>query len=256
MRFNVKVTPLAVLALASHAHGQEVYEPTDYGPTEPTVASCCDPGCEPGCDPCCDDRFYVAGIITNAFGTLSTPTAPSTSDSIFTSGGAIGHSWDLGRGALRLEVEGRQRDPVSGPKAIDGFSVSHSSATGGWSTTVNLWRDYELNDYVSCYIGGGIGAGGYQFGINQENSATDVSVTGLGSVSGFAWQAGGGLACAITDGITLDLGYRFFELGAGGINAQVTSGGVPTGTTNFTSAFSAGELFFAFRIYDPLQGWW
>ncbi len=203
-----------------------------------------------------DDRFYLAGIVGSSAATLTVPDAPASSDSIFTAGGALGRSWELDSGFLRLEIEARQRDPVAELSSINDIAVSHPSATGGWSTTVNIWRDYAIHDYLTCYVGGGIGGGGYQFGINQWYPIDDVSVTGLGTVTGFAWQAGGGVAFAITDGMTLDLGYRFFELGAGGVNAQVSSGGVPVDTTRITSAFSASELFFAVRIYDPFQGWW
>lgn len=204
-----------------------------------------------------DDRFYLAGIVGSSFGTLTSPDIPSATDSLFTSGGALGYSWEVEEGALRLEVEGRHRDPIAEITTLpDGFSSASLSATGGWSATVNLWRDFDVHDRVTCYVGGGIGGGGYQFGVDQDFPIQDTSVSGLGTVTGFAWQAGGGIAWAITDGLTLDLGYRFFDLGAGGVMAQVAQSGVPIGTTNVTSAFSASELFFAFRIYEPFQGWW
>lgn len=204
-----------------------------------------------------EDRFYLAGIMGSSFGTLTTPGIPSATDSIFTSGGALGYDFELDHGHLRLEVEGRARDPIATNVTLeDGFSTAAPSATGGWSATVNLWRDFEVHDRVNCYVGGGIGGGGYQFGINEDFPIQDTSLTGLGSVTGFAWQAGGGLAWAITDGLTLDLGYRFFDLGAGGVTGTLSQAGVPIDTTRITSAFSASEIFFAFRIYEPFQGWW
>jgi len=202
------------------------------------------------------DRFYVAGILGTSFGTLTVPGAPSATDPLFSPGGALGYSWEVEDDSLRLEIEGRQREPIAAPASLDDFGTSHISATGGWSATVNLWRDYAIHDRVTCYLGGGIGAGGYQFGINQDFPIQDASITGLGTATGFAWQAGGGVAWAITDSLTLDLGYRFFDLGAGGINAQLSQTGVPIGTERFTSAFSASEIFFAFRLYEPFRGWW
>lgn len=204
-----------------------------------------------------DDRFYLAGIVGSSFATLTSPGMPSATDPLFTAGGALGYSWDVETGALRLEVEGRHRDPIAQSTTLpDGFSSAALSATGGWSATVNIWRDFDVHDRVTCYVGGGIGAGGYQFGINEDFPIQDTTVTGLDTVTGFAWQAGGGIAWAITNSLTLDLGYRFFDLGAGGIAAQTAQSGVPIDTTSVTSAFSASELFFAFRIYEPLQGWW
>lgn len=208
---------------------------------------------------CCayEDRFYLAGIMGTSFGTLTGPGVPSATDSIFTYGGALGYDFELDHGHLRLEVEGRGRDPIATNVTLnDGFSTMAPSATGGWSATVNLWRDYQIHDYLTCYVGGGIGGGGYQYGINADFPIQDASLSGLGTVTGFAWQAGGGLAWAITDDLTLDLGYRFYELGGSGVTTTVFQTGVPIGAEQLSSAFSASELFFAFRIYDPFQGWW
>ena len=203
-----------------------------------------------------DDRFYLAGIVGSSFGTLTSPDISSVTDPLFTAGGALGYSWDLEKGALRVEVEGRHRDPIDGVTTLsDGFSSESLSATNGWSATVNLWRDFDVNDRVTCYVGGGIGGGGYQFGVEQNFPIQDTTLSGLGTVNGFAWQAGGGIAWDITDGLTLDLGYRFFAFGVGGVMAQIDQNGVPIDTTNVTSGFSAGELFFAFRIYEPFRGW-
>ncbi len=205
------------------------------------------------------DRFYVAGILGSSFATLTSPGIPSATDPVFTAGGALGYDLELdpGQGHLRFEVEGRHRDPIATNVTLDdGFATIAPSATGGWSAMANIWRDYQIHDHVTCYVGGGIGGGGYQYGITADFPVQDASLTGLGNVTGFAWQAGGGLAWAITDGLTLDLGYRFYELGAGGVTGTLSQTGVPIDSTRITSAFSASELFFAFRIYDPFQGWW
>ena len=90
---------------------------------------------------------------------------------------------------------------------------------------MNLWRDYDVTERLTAYVGGGIGGGGYQFSVNQEYPVQGVTVTGVSTVGGFAWQAGGGLAFAVTDRITLDLGYRFFELASGSVTAQVSQSG-------------------------------
>ena len=198
-------------------------------------------------------RFYLAGIMGGSFATLTSPGLPSATGPLFTSGGAAGVAFEMWDRAWRLEVEGRARDPIAGTTTLPDFA-STLSATGGWSTTVNLWRDYDLTEWCSCYIGGGIGGGGYRLGVSQEYAVQDTKLSGLGTVGGFAWQAGGGIAYAITDRITLDLGYRFFDLGSGRVNAQLTQTGVPIGTQSLTSAFSANELFFAIRIHEPFSG--
>lgn len=201
-------------------------------------------------------RFYAAGIMGSSFATLTSSQAPSATGPLFTSGGAIGLAMAMPDGAWRMEIEGRARDPLVDTTALDSdFSASTLAASGGWSTTTNLWRDYDLTDRLTTYIGGGIGGGGYQFGVNQQYPVQDVTVIGSGTVGGFAWQVGGGLAFALTDRITLDLGYRFFELASGSATAQVAQGVLPIDTASFDAGFSASELFFAIRIYEPLRGW-
>ena len=71
-----------------------------------------------------------------------------------------------------------------------------------------------------------------------------------------ARQAGGGTAYAITERITLDIGYRFFQI-ANSTSPAVISyvPGPPVGSEVVGSAFSASELFFAFRIYEPFRNW-
>lgn len=199
-------------------------------------------------------RFYIAGILGSSFATLTSPGFPSATAPVFTAGGAAGFAFEMLDRDWRLEVEGRARDPVSGTLPLpDGVSTSAFSATGGWSTTVNLWRDYDFTERLTAYVGGGIGGGGYQFGVNQQFPIQDLTVAGLGTGAGFAWQAGGGLAWALADRITLDLGYRFCEINGGNVVAQQSQTGVLIDTTRFSSTFSASELFFAIRIYEPFR---
>jgi len=201
-------------------------------------------------------RFYVAGIVGSSFATVTSPGIPSANEPVFTSGGAAGMAFAALDRAWRLEAEGRARDPISDTVTVDEFgSTSALSASGGWSAMVNLWRDYDLTDRLTCYVGGGIGGGGYRCSVNQQYPVLDTTVTGVGTVGGFAWQAGCGLGYALTDRITLDLGYRFFTVDGGSVTAQVAQTEIPIDTTSFDSNFSASELFFAIRIYEPFRRW-
>lgn len=201
-------------------------------------------------------RFYLAGILGSSFATAMSPGVPSATETVFTSGGAAGVGFVMLDRAWRLEVEGRARDPVAETTTLsDGISTSSLTATGGWSALVNLWRDFDLTDRTTCYLGVGIGGGGYQFGLDQEFPIQDATVTGAGTVGGFAWQAGCGVAYDLTDRITLDLGYRFFEIDAGSVETQLAQSEAVIDTGSAASAFSASELFFAIRIYEPFRGW-
>lgn len=199
-------------------------------------------------------RFYLTGILGGSFTTLTSPGSPSVNDDLFTTGGTAGVAFTALDRAWRLEFEGRSRDPITGTRILeDELSTSRMSATGGWSAMMNLWRDYDLTDTLTGYVGAGLGGGGYQFGLTQDFPTQDSTFTGLGTVGGLAWQVGAGIAFVITDRVTIDLGYRYFEIGAGSVTAQLAQSGIPIDTQRVTSAFSANEFFFGIRIYEPFD---
>ena len=224
-------------------------------------------------------RLYVAGIIGGSFATLATPLgpngngagdpspSPAANQSLFTAGGAIGLAFEALDRDWRVEFEGRSRDNLvsqrgttfEAPIGLEEWRFT-SSAKNGWSTLVNLWRDYQATDRLSLYIGGGIGGGGYQFSYLKQSAGGFVppnyQIATTNNVSTFAWQAGGGTAYAITDRITLDIGYRYFQIANDTSTAAVSyAPGPPVGSEVVGSAFSASELFFAFRIYEPFRNW-
>jgi opacity protein-like surface antigen len=220
-------------------------------------------------------RFYVAGIIGDSFATLATPLgpdgdipgdpspSPAASQSLFTAGGALGLAFDALDRAWRVEFEGRGRNNLVNSRistfdATDGLERYEftTAAKNGWSTMVNLWRDYEVSDRWAVYVGGGIGAGGYRFSYLKLNPASDYRISTSHSVSAFAWQAGGGTAYAITDRITLDIGYRFFQIANATSTAVISyAPGPPVGSEVVGSAFSASELFLAVRVAEPFRNW-
>ena len=223
-------------------------------------------------------RLYVAGIIGGSFATLATPLgpngngagdpspSPAANQSLFTAGGAIGLAFEALDRDWRVEFEGRSRDNLvsqrgttfEAPIGLEEWRFT-SSAKNGWSTLVNLWRDYQATDRLSLYLGGGIGGGGYQFSYLKQSAGGFVppnyQIATTNNVSTFAWQAGGGAAYAITDRITLDVGYRYFQIVNSTSTGVISYVPVPVGSEVIGSAFSASELFFAFRIYEPFRNW-
>jgi opacity protein-like surface antigen len=252
-----------------HASGCEIEcNPVCHSDCHPDQDAC---GTEAGLDEpaagCCgglgDDRparrFYITGIIGASFGTLQSggvntegnfPNTGRASDSLLTAGGALGTAFDRSNGLLRLEVEGRGRDALSGrtnsfepPTPSFFYSVR---ASDGWSVMANAWRDWSLTERLGFYGGGGIGAGGYRLNVN------DSVVSGYGHVGGFAWQAGTGTTFQITDRTTIDLGYRFFDTVSDGLPLSVSGfGGRPAGS--YLSNFYASELLLSVRIYEPFR---
>ena len=107
-------------------------------------------------------QFYVSSIIGGSFFVLSADDNPSSS---LTAGGAMGVALDRSNGRIRVELEGRYRDPIeqtylgfnkepsrlgAEPELIGTFQAK---AYGGWSAMANLWRDFQLTERLDAYGG-------------------------------------------------------------------------------------------------------
>ncbi len=206
---------------------------------------------------CCDTgkncrQFYLGGIVGADFGTLNKEEGVATvvpNQSLFTAGGALGVRYLRDDGAWRFEFEGRGRDQISAT-AVEAGSVATVAARDGWSTMVNVWRDYKVIGDFNLYAGGGIGAGGYRSVLNVTIAAAPT-ISGNENVANFAWQAGGGLIYNASDRMALDLGYRFFSISD--MNASAIDN--LSGPFSYTTNYSASELLLTLRIYEPFRRW-
>ena len=190
--------------------------------------------------PVADRRFYISGMIGPSFANLKVPLAPdaASSDTLFNAGGALGIAIERSRGRLRLEVEGIGRSNYNGLEANGVYIIN---LTNSWSVTTNVWRDFMITDRFGVYGGGGIGGGGYKLGESDANVPTQVVSTRADGA--FAWQAGGGLLWQVSDRLTFDVGYRYF---------QIDTLQQPMATPN---QFNANELMFSLRLYEPFRNW-
>lgn len=176
---------------------------------------------------------YVAGMVGSSF---SGGEAGGFGGTLLTGEGAVGVCVPRPLGAVRLEVEGRQRAALSGPRHQAAAGEPAVAQIGGeWTTMANVWRDVEVAEHLSVYAGGGLGVGGYA---HDPDAAGPDAVS---KITAFGWQAGGGVAYAVTDRLTLDVGGRFYGLEAGG---GQPAAGPP-----------AAEMLFAIRIADPFRSW-
>jgi opacity protein-like surface antigen len=229
------------------------------------------------------NRFYLSGIMGTSFarGTaggenqvLSIPgfdisigQTGASDQTLFTGGGALGMAIDRPMGQLRMEVEGRWRDPMYGTSTgfvalngtpLVGIPLDFRLGTG-WSAMTNFWRDLDINDKFSVYGGGGFGAGGYEYQTTSPSILGIATINGQNSVTTFAWQVGVGAVYRLNDRIEFDAGYRFFAMADADVpiaaNAAVGPIAVSLPLGNFSSAFSASELLFSVRIYEPFRNW-
>lgn len=209
------------LGLAAHALASAV----------PTVA---DDAPAHAASPAAGRTPYIAGMIGSSFATND---SAGMSGTLLTGEGAIGVAVPRPLGAVRLEVEGRQRAALSAtpPRPVDAGDRVAAVIDDEWTTMANVWRDVAVADHLSLYAGGGAGVGGYTH---------DADAAGPGAasrVTAFGWQAGGGAAYAVSDRLTLDVGVRLYGIG-------------PTSAAA-TAVPPAAEMLFAVRIADPFRGW-
>lgn len=104
---------------------------------------------------------------------------------------------------LRLEFNAGYRfeNDLTG---TNGLAADYSAFTGMW----NAWWDITNIGGVKPYVGGGVG-----FAVHQIDSSLPVGSTGSRTDTTLAWQVGAGVGIDVTDNLTVDIGYRFTDLG-------------------------------------------
>ena len=185
-------------------------------------------------------RVYISGMIGPSFAQVNSP-AESTllsEDTLFNAGGAIGIAFERRNGRLRIETEGMGRDTYDAEFLVTPTPGDTTILTNNWSVMENVWRDFMLTERFGAYGGGGIGAGGYILGEQFQGEALYAD-----PAASFAWQFGGGLLWEISNRLTFDVGYRYFH-----IDTIQQAGAEP-------NQFSASELMFTLRLYEPFRGW-
>lgn len=195
-------------------------------------------------------RFYITGLWGPSAATLygnniaDVNSGPySDSENIFNAGIAAGFSFERQQGRLRLEAEWLQRDFFAAPFNNDPAGPIRVIATDNWSVMVNLWRDVMLTNEFGCYGGGGIGGGGLQVGYQSLGDSGPFETF---SGTAFAWQAGGGLIYELSDQITFDVSYRYYQL-----NDWTNLVAAPPSLQ--TVGFGASQVMFSLRIFEPFR---
>ncbi|MFM7205342.1 MAG: hypothetical protein ACKO4T_01550 [Planctomycetaceae bacterium] len=212
-------------------------------------------------------RFYVTGILGDTFATLADPvygsgSGRSLNGSILTAGGAAGVAYARDNGQWRLELEGRGRDDLTGSE-IQGLPPvllfeGQWAAADGWSALANVWRDWWIGEQWGVYLGGGLGGGGYRYGFDGALTLLGTPVANLAGnaqVAGLAWQAGGGMVYELSERVTFDVGYRFFSIARSDVTYFLTSSILPPLSDSAGQQFTAGEVLFSLRVYEPFRRW-
>lgn len=197
-------------------------------------------------------RFYITGMLGPSFQSLSVADESESTtvhDGPLAAGAAVGLAFERANGRLRIETEGMGRGTAFGELGSIGPVTIGLQTASTWSVMENIWRDVMLTDRLGLYGGGGIGAGGYRAGVGIRTPTGSLAFYEPAAAA-FAWQAGGGIIYEITERLTFDISYRYFQINS--ITYPAVSIG-PFG--GVSSVFGASELMFGLRLYEPLQRW-
>ena len=180
------------------------------------------------------------GFSQNGFGGAPLPASVAQITSEFTSAGifGLGLGWQY-NSWLRFDVTGEYRtssqfrgfDVVT---AIDGTLIpEHPSVNKTeWVFLANAYVDLGTWWNVTPFVGGGVG-----FAHIRLNGFTDFAIAALGPGGGllnannsapdgkdtnFAWAIHAGLAYNVTPGFTIELAYRYLDMGDGVTGSPIT----------------------------------
>lgn len=96
---------------------------------------------------------------------------------------------------------------------------------------LNAWVDIPTGTKLTPYFGGGIGTAFIRHkstAIEEPGTPAAEVVTASKSFNNFAWSVGGGVAYAINDRWTMDLGYRYTDAGSHKMNYSGEGGNLYT----------------------------
>ncbi|MDC9824025.1 outer membrane beta-barrel protein [Devosia sp. ZB163] len=112
-------------------------------------------------------------------------------------GGAIGREiLDNLRGEVEFSVVSSEVSELLGGPVPDGAMKST-----GYNLLANLWYDIDTGTAFTPYLGGGVG---YGYDVLSSDFSSDESNT-----SGLLYQLGAGINYAVTEDVSLGLGYRY-----------------------------------------------
>ena len=119
---------------------------------------------------------------------------------------AAGIKKELEKGAVRAEFEFSRKQPTSS------YITAGYGEMGGLkfktqihSYMINAYYDFNTDSAFTPYIGGGIGLAKTKLSIAYGEESD--------SHTNFAWQIGGGIAYAVNDNVSVDVGYRYVDYG-------------------------------------------
>lgn len=156
----------------------------------------------------------------------------NTNDAVFGGGATIGY--DFGRRfnfPVRTELDytilANAKDKTSKPNTYnyltngvptpEDLNIEMQTSIRLHTMMLNVWVDIPTGTKFTPYFGGGGGAAFIRHksaAIEEPGTPHAEVISGSKSFTNFAWNAGAGVAYAINDRWTMDLGYRYVDAGS------------------------------------------
>lgn len=127
---------------------------------------------------------------------------------------------------LRGDVTLSYRDGyrIDSSKVMDGLTYSSKGGVDSLAGLANVYVDPVRFGIFRPYFGGGVGFARNRIG-NVSVSVLDYNGTLDGNAStSFAWQGSAGVGVELTPTLTVDIGYRYMDLGEGVTGSHVDFG--------------------------------
>jgi OmpA-OmpF porin, OOP family len=202
-----------------------------------------------------DTDFHGQNLgATAPFSSLNGTKQKSNFDTSFIFGGGLGYRFTP---AYRADVTLDYIPDLHASGQNSGFASLHSDSRV--SSLVGLFNGYiDINGLWNVfgpfqpYIGAGVGLAHTDLGrTGFSGSIGATSVTGSG-ISGnttthFAWGAGAGVGYPITPNLTLDLGYKYLDLGEMQTGGQLSSGATTINIAPAKADFHVHTLMIGLR---------
>lgn len=138
-----------------------------------------------------------------------------------------------------------------GPSIIELNGLQHASQSfkiKAHTLMVNGFYDINIDSVITPYVGGGLGMAYLKssYSSNVVNGAP-INVNTSNNDWSFAWNIGGGVSYALDNQMSLDFGYRYFDMGDAEPGSLHTNGYSGSPKIDLTShEFSIGLRFSGF----------
>lgn len=176
---------------------------------------------------CCTSGWYIKGFLgmtsyeaDDIEGTYYPGTSHEVLNQAFEGSGfgglGLGYEWSSW---LRFDVtsEYRNRSTFHGLEGYQNYykagTTEYTATVKSWVTLANAYWDIGTWGGVTPYVGGGIGYAKNWVGDYLQVSNRDVLYGNTTDDGGLAWSLQAGLAYDVTPNFTIDLAYRYLNLG-------------------------------------------